>query len=467
MINFFSKTKDILGMNARNLLYISKYNKRSGIKIADNKLMTKKRLKKAGLPASRLLAVIKNREELYNFDWEKLPNSFVLKPNRGLGGDGILITFGRKKNGAWVMPGNKEATIDTFFQHTSNILDGNFSITGSSDTAFIEERLKINQTFKLYAYKGIPDIRVVVFNRVPVMAMLRLPTKQSEGKANLHQGGIGIGIDISTGKTTFAVLKNKQVHKLPGTNLSLSGIKIPFWDKILEYSVEASIAIGLGYCGVDIAIDKEIGPAILEVNARPGLAIQLANQSGLSERLNRVAGLKIVTVKKGVKVAKEIFGQEIEEEIEEVSGKKVIGPVEKVTLYDKTGSPILLEAKIDTGAGVSSIDEDLAKKLGFEDAVNLFNSYNVKDFLSDDEVIRIEKRKVWKELRKHPDISGIYKVKSSHGVSFRIEVPIKISLSGLDLKTNATVIKRESLKYSMIVGRRDLSSFIVDPSKGV
>ena len=156
--------------------------------------MTKSRLKKAGLPVTKLFAVIKNREQLFRFDWESLPDSFVLKPNRGLGGEGILITYGRKKNGAYVLPLNREATVDTLFQHVSNILDGNFSLSGGSDSAFFEERLKIHPVFKLYTYKGIPDIRVICYNRVPVMAMLRLPTRESGGKANLHQGGIGVGI---------------------------------------------------------------------------------------------------------------------------------------------------------------------------------------------------------------------------------------------------------------------------------
>lgn len=452
-------------MNARNLVYIRQSNKRSAVKIADNKLKTKRKLRKAGLPVTKLYATIKDREQLYNFDWESLPNSFVLKPNRGLGGEGILITFGKKKNGAWVLPLNQEVTADTLFQHASNILDGNFSLTNSPDIAFFEERLKIHPAFKLYTYKGIPDIRVIVYNRVTVMAMLRLPTKESRGKANIHQGGIGIGIDVATGMTTFAFLKNRSITKLPKTNLSITGIEIPYWDKILETSIEASIALKLGYCGVDIAIDKEKGPVILELNARPGLAIQIANVSGLKERLERVKGLKITTVKKGMKVAKELFGGEIESEVEEISGKQVLGSVEKVTLFDKQGKTISIDAKVDTGAGVSAIDENLAAKLGFKDAIDHFKQFNVKEFLSDDETVQMEKRKVWGKVKKHPDITGIYKIKSSHGSSFRIEVPIKYKIADQEIKSNITIIKRKSLKYDMIIGRKDLRDFLVDPNK--
>jgi len=35
---------------------------------------------------------------------------------------------------------------------------------------------------------GLPDIRIICFNMVPVIAMLRIPTELSDGKANLHSG---------------------------------------------------------------------------------------------------------------------------------------------------------------------------------------------------------------------------------------------------------------------------------------
>ena len=38
----------------------------------------------------------------------------------------------------------------------------------------------------------------------------------------------------------------------------------------------------LGYLGVDIVLDRELGPMMLELNARPGLAIQIANNQGLA-----------------------------------------------------------------------------------------------------------------------------------------------------------------------------------------
>ena len=48
---------------------------------------------------------------------------------------------------------------------------------------------------------------------------------------------------------------------------------------------------GLGYIGVDFVLDRDHGPMILELNARPGLAIQMANGNGLLPRLRKVEAL--------------------------------------------------------------------------------------------------------------------------------------------------------------------------------
>jgi glutathione synthase/RimK-type ligase-like ATP-grasp enzyme len=49
---------------------------------------------------------------------------------------------------------------------------------------------------------------------------------------------------------------------------------------------------GLGYVGVDFVLDRNQGPLILELNARPGLAIQMANGNGLHHRLRKVQALE-------------------------------------------------------------------------------------------------------------------------------------------------------------------------------
>ena len=352
MFEFFKLSRQILGMNARNLDYIRPFNRSRAKKLADNKLLSKKILAKNDISVPKLIAKIRTVEELENFDWQSLPESFALKPNRGFGGEGIVVVYGKKKNrtdisprvddasprveAGWIKADRSLISTEDLKTHIRNILDGSFSLSGTPDIAFFEERLQLLKLFKPYSYKGIPDIRVIVFNKVPLMAMLRLPTKSSEGKANLQQGAIGVGIDIATGTTTTAVLgKNRIIEYIPGTRLLLSGIKLPYWYDVLKLAVRAQEISGLGFLGADIAIDKINGPTIIELNARPGLSIQVANLSGLKERLKKAAGIKIKTVEKGIRVGKDLFGGEIEEELEEISGRKVIGTVEKVKLIGK------------------------------------------------------------------------------------------------------------------------------------
>jgi alpha-L-glutamate ligase-like protein len=465
MLSWLKKSKQILGLNSRSLDYIKPGNPRRAIKLVDNKLRTKRVLRKNGLPVCDIIKIIRTRDEYYRFDWESLPKSFVLKPNHGLGGEGIMVTYGRKKNGSWVLPHERSATVEDIKMRASNILDGDFSITGAPDSAFFEERLKIHPVFKPVSYKGIPDVRIIVYNKVPVMAMLRLPTRQSNGKANLHQGGLGLGIDIGNGTTTNAIQYDNTIEKHPDTLMPLRGIKIPFWDQMLEIAINAAAVCGLNYTGVDIALDREKGPMILELNARPGLSIQNANLAPLKDRLIRVRGLKIKTVKKGIKVAKELFGGEIEHEVEGITGKQVLGFINKVKIKKKDGEWLEVPAKLDTGAGISSIDENLAVQLGFEDAVNYYKSFNIKNVLTLDELIELKKRKVRRALKKHPDIVSVVKVFSSHGISYRMEVSVEIELEGKLINSNVSVIMREHLDYPILIGRRDLKDYLIDPAK--
>ncbi len=131
-------------------------------------------------------------------------------------------------------------------------------------------------------------MRIVVYRGVPIMSMVRLPTRVSDGKANLHRGAIGAGIGLATGTTITAVHRSNVITHHPDTGHPVSGIQVPFWEKMLGMAARTLEMTGLGYIGVDLAIDRDRGPLLLELNARPGLAIQLANRQGLRGRLDRV-----------------------------------------------------------------------------------------------------------------------------------------------------------------------------------
>lgn len=482
MFEFFKKGRSVLGMNARNLDFIRPYNPKRAKEIADNKLLCKAVLKKNGISVSGLIAKIKTTPELEAFDWQTLPTSFALKPNRGFGGEGIIVVYGKKKparngfaigeaggerNDAWIKADGSLITIEDLKNHIRNIIDGSFSLSNIPDTAFFEERLQLLKLFKPYAYKGIPDIRVIVFNKVPVMAMLRLPTKESGGKANLQQGAIGAGIDMSSGTTTTAIHgKSGFIDKVPGTRLLLSGLKIPYWKDILTLSVKAQEVSGLGFLGVDIAIDKERGPVILEINARPGLSIQLCNKTGLKERLERVRGLKIKTVEKGVRVGMELFGGEIEEELENISGKKIIGSAEKISFMLPDGKETEVLSKIDTGAYSTSLDIELAKQLGFGPTLESFSQIDISQYkLLPENEIAIKKDFLEKHKETVPFLEDVAVIFSSSGSSLRPVVKTEFKINNETVSSLVNITNRQNLKYPVIIGKRDLRKFLIDVNK--
>ncbi len=460
-----SMVEKILGMNARNLLYIRPNNPRAAVRLADDKLSHKKLLTENDYPVPKLFQEFQTAGDVEKFDWPSLPNSFVIKPAFGFGGEGIMVVFGKRKGG-WVRTDGSLVDIDQMKIHALDILDGSYSMHNLPDTAFIEQKVITHKIFKKYTYRGTPDIRIIVFNQVPIMAMLRIPTEESDGRANLHAGALGVGVEMASGITTHAIYHNHAISRLPSNNkIKLHGLKIPHWDEMLKMASEIQGLTKVGYLGIDFVLDKNEGPMILELNARPGLAVQNANLSPLKERLERVAGLEIKSAEKAVRVAKELFGGEIEREVEEASGRPVIGFIEKVELKGTKGTKKEIEAKIDTGAHSSSIDEDIAVELGYKNALERLAEENPPSGLERTEALKLQK-KLTKRLAKHKYISEVSSIRSSHGQNLRVKIPIEICLRGQKIKSNKTVTKRGDLKYPVSIGRKELRDFLVDPAKG-
>src|SRR5258708_4199197 len=333
-------------------------------RIADSKLLMFRTLKKANIPTPDVYKKFKEPKDVFEFNWQSLPDSFAVKPSRGFGGEGIIVVKKRFNETTWITTQRNKITVEDLKLQILDILEGAYSMKNIPDTAFIQEYVARHKTFRKYSYRGTPDIRVIIFNKIPVMAMLRLPTKESGGKANLHQGAIGVGIDIATGITTRAIWHGESIKYKPETNRKLHGIKIPNWTSVLETAVNAAIISGLGFSGVDIVLHPETGPMVLELNARPGLQIQLANMAGLKKRLDRVDDLNVRDAEHGVKIAKALFAERFADRVAAEEGVKTIKAVELVTVEGTHGKEEKILAKIDTGAWASSIDKELAKKLG-------------------------------------------------------------------------------------------------------
>ena len=280
------KQLGILGMNMRNIHYIGAQNNRKYYPLVDNKLKTKVVAENAGIAVPKLLATVKYQSELRNLK-EILEGheKFVVKPAQGSGGKGILVIVGREGD-TFIKPSGKRLELRDVHRDISNILSGLYSLGGKPDVAMIEQLVEFDPIFDRYSYEGVPDIRVIIYKGFPAMAMLRCSTKESDGKANLHQGAVGVGINMATGKSLFAVQHGNPIATHPDTGYDFSELEIPHWEKMLLLAASCYEVSHLGYLGVDIVLDKNLGPLILELNARPGLAIQIANQTGALKRFD-------------------------------------------------------------------------------------------------------------------------------------------------------------------------------------
>ncbi|MBP2329248.1 alpha-L-glutamate ligase-like protein [Kibdelosporangium banguiense] len=268
----------IMGMNARNKL-IAKVNPKDAIRLVNNKYETKQALVDAGAPTSPTVRLVKSRREINDIDWAEMPDIWAMKPNQGLGGSGIMLAAGRQEPD-WQSPSGKPLPRAKIASHLARILDGDFS-PRLTDWALFEPLIRTHPALARLSFQGLPDIRVICVRDEPRLAMLRLPTKHSGGRANLHQRAIGAAVDLDTGRVVRACVGSQPIESHPDTGYPLIGAVVPQWTTVLDAASRCAAATGLRYLGADIVVDKTRGPLILEVNARPGLQIQNINGHGL------------------------------------------------------------------------------------------------------------------------------------------------------------------------------------------
>jgi alpha-L-glutamate ligase-like protein len=421
------KASDILGMNARNQLYTSQ-NSSQAKRFGTSKYATKVLLENKGIPTAKVFGILGTKEDIQDFPWESMEKNFVIKPSNGNAGKGIMI-FKRqdadKKH--WFDTIGRRISLEEIILHCSDILEGQYSTYGATAHVIIEERVPIHTKLQKYAYRGTPDIRVIVFNHIPIMAMLRLPTAQSEGRANLHQGAMAVGIDMFSGVTTYGITgKGQPISVVPDNKRKVNGIKIPGWTQLLTVAVTAADAADLVFCGVDLFVHEEKGPLVVELNANPGLSIQLANKAGLRRRLERVTDLNVLNPEHGVKIGQSLFAENFSDKIKAEDGLTIISPFENVTLYGEKKQKEEKLALVNTGRFRSAISSDLAKEL---------NMIDMNDLLWFQEV---------KEEGKVPVVEITYKIKDRK-------------------RTTAMIVtkKLNKTKHQIELGRNDLGGFLV------
>lgn len=301
----------LLGMNRRNICYISRYNSRRLYPLVDDKLKTKRLAMAHGVRTPSLLTVVDSQRGVTGLkkSLQSYP-AFCLKPAKGSGGKGILVAR-RDSEGRLCRNNGQPISAADIQRHASNILAGLFSLGGAPDVGMVESLIEIDPLFEDYSFAGVPDLRVIVFRGFPVMAMMRLSCASSNGKANLHQGAVGVGIDLASGRALHAVQRDRPIAKHPDTQQDLRKLAIPYWQELLQLACTSYEMTGLGYLGVDLVIDHNEGPMLLELNARPGLSIQVANGCGLLPRLQLIESIAhpaAMTLQERIAFAQQHFG---------------------------------------------------------------------------------------------------------------------------------------------------------------
>jgi len=328
----FFKSHGLLGQNARNLTYIKGWNFKLAKKLADSKLTTKKFLAKHNVAVPETLQIIKKHSEVQIEKIKSFIPPFVVKPNNWYGGKGILIFDEIDATGSFITNSGKKYSPERLAEHLVYVLDGFYSLSWGRDTVIIEKKIILTKEIELLGKYGLPDIRVVAYNKVPVMAMIRIPTSESWGKANIHGWACAAGIDIWSGRLTYISSKWKLVKSVPWIG-DVRGIIMPEWDKILSLAVGVQFATGIKFLWCDVVLDEKDGPLLLEINVRPGLEIQNVNLAPLKTRLDKVEWVDVWSIEKWVRIGRDLFSWDIEEKITSLSWKKVLWVKEYLKIF--------------------------------------------------------------------------------------------------------------------------------------
>lgn len=299
----------VLGINKRNLQLVSELNPRRLMRLVNDKTETKRLAGSAGIPVPDLYGTVANPFDMRAMaDLLDRADGAVIKPANGAQGNGILVIREPIKNG-WRLGNGRRASLEDVRFHVSNILSGMYSLSGQPDTAMVEYRVKFDEVFQQISFNGVPDVRIIVVRGLPIIAMVRLPTAESDGKANLHKGGVGVGVDLVTGTTLTGMQNGETIDSHPDTAHALDGLEIPHWDEMLVMAAKSADVTGLGFLGADLVLDKHRGPLLLELNARPGIAIQVANRMGLRPLIDAALAADVdgKDAKARVRLAKSLF----------------------------------------------------------------------------------------------------------------------------------------------------------------
>jgi hypothetical protein len=166
----------------------------------------------------------------------QMERGFALKPASGSQGNGIVLISGLQNDRFRLVDG-QVWNYARLREHVREITRGLHSSGDEPDRALFEELIRPDPFSRAIAPEGIADIRVLLVRGKPVAAMLRVPTRMSAGKANLHQGAAGFAVDITNGRLGGGVHEGRLVSAHPDSGEVLVGREIPhcraFWKSLV------------------------------------------------------------------------------------------------------------------------------------------------------------------------------------------------------------------------------------------
>ena len=216
-------------------------------------------------------------------------SSFVIKPAHGAMGNGILVV--RERDGDWFRAARRAAGSTGGALRTTRRASSRARTRWAASPTSRSPRSgsRCTPSFAAITTEGVPDVRVIVYRGVPVMSMTRLPTRRSRGRANLHQGAVGAGHRARhRARPTSRCCDGKRGRRAPR---HAAGGRRPRRSRSSSACSRSRCARATRRSSATWAptwwSTREHGPLVLELNARPGLAIQIANRAGLAPRLGR------------------------------------------------------------------------------------------------------------------------------------------------------------------------------------
>ena len=162
----------ILGINRRNGDYVLPNNPREHYPRVDDKALTKELCRRRQIPVPETYALIERHGDVAKF--------LDLIGHRA----GICRQAGRRQRGPrhrrhrparrqrLLQLQRRASPLADMTYHLMTILSGLYSLAGQPDRIIIEQRIIRHPVFESIAVGGTPDVRIILYRCVPVMAMV-------------------------------------------------------------------------------------------------------------------------------------------------------------------------------------------------------------------------------------------------------------------------------------------------------